>query len=346
MGDDTVNPERILIIRLSSIGDIVLTSPLLRIIKSSFPGATIDFAVKKQYTALIAENPHIDTLLPLDTADGMAGLRTLKKKIRATHYDLILDVHRNIRSFYLRCAAGADKTLIYRKMRWPRFLLIHTGWNVYKEHLPVYRRYLRCLAGYGMHDDGVGLELYLDPIAQHRVDTRLKQHGFPGIGLNVAIAPGAGFATKRWLPERFAELADRVAEEYNATLLLLGDAGDRAIAAEVVAAAQHPIVNAAGWFSLAESAAALNRCDALICNDTGLMHMACALDKKVVAVFGPTTEELGFFPVGNHCRVVQYSLDCRPCTHIGSKKCPKGHFKCMNLIETKTVMKELKHLID
>ena len=339
------NPKKILIIRLSSIGDIILASPLIRLLKTKFPPAQIDFVIKKIYFDLVSDNPYLNDIKVLDTNSGFQSLRQLKREIRAANYDLIIDIHKNFRSFFLRFASGAKNVKKYNKMRWQRFLLIKTKINLYPGITPVYKRYLRSVADLGIVDDNKGLEFFISSDVQERIQKDLRKRGLAIRKYTIGIAPGAGFATKRWFPERFAEIADVLQQEYNASIILFGDKNDLQISQIVITSMQSKAINITGEYSLMESAAALNCCDIVISNDTGLMHLASALGKKVVAIFGATTEELGFFPVGVQSRVVQHNIGCRPCTHIGSKKCPKGHFKCMKLIDTNLVLQEVKHVI-
>ncbi|MDZ7337136.1 MAG: lipopolysaccharide heptosyltransferase II [candidate division KSB1 bacterium] len=343
--DRQVVPQRVLVIRFSSIGDIVLASPLLRALARTFPSADIDFATKEEFADLVRFSPYVHEVLVLPKGGKWRELERLRQEVKARRYDVIVDIHKNFRSFYVRLGAGPGKVLRYRKWRWARTLLIVAKKNVYPGVVPVYQRYLAAVGVLGVKGDGRGPEVFLDPGARQRVQNRLEQVGFMTHPLRVAIVPGAGFCTKRWLPERFAEVADSLAERHQSGALILGDAGDRAIAQEVASHMQTPHLNLAGALSLMESAAALDCCDLVLCNDTGLMHIAAALGKCVVAIFGPTTEELGFFPFGGLTRVVQKDLPCRPCSAMGSTRCPKRHFRCMRDISAQEVVAAAEELL-
>jgi len=323
------DPQKILVIRLSSIGDILLTTPLLRNLRKRFPDAGIDFVVKKQYIDLIDNNKNIDRIYSLDTSQGFRALKELRKQIVSNSYDLIIDIHKNFRSYYLRSFSGAE-VVTFPKFRIKRFLLVKFGINLYKEIIPVYQRYMLAVAKFGISDDGQGLDFFPTEKAKSEIRTALKQAGLKPEKLTVCLAAGASFETKRWPAEYYRKIAKRFVTEKDAQIILCGDENDRAITRPIADELAGHGFDFAGRFTLMQTACVLEHCDLVITNDTGLVHLATALKKKTVAIFGPTTKELGFFPTGKFVRVVEHpDMPCRPCTHIGSKKCPKGHFRCM-----------------
>ena len=144
--------------------------------------------------------------------------------------------------------------------------------------------------------------------------------------------------TKRWPVERFLQVAERLVESFDAKILLLGDAQDVELTEFIKQKLSDSTIDLAGKLDLMQSACALNRADFAMTNDSGLMHMATALKKPVIAIFGSTVQELGFFPVGEQNLVIQNNeLSCRPCTHIGKNTCPRRHFKCMMDISAEEV---------
>ncbi len=340
-------PRKILVIRLSSIGDILLTTPLLRLLKKRFPQSEIGFVIKKQFVDLIRTNRNVDRILSFDSSAGFSDLRRIKREIRELGYDLVIDIHKNFRSCYLRSGLLKAKVVGYSKYRLRRFLLIKLGWNLYGKVVPVHRRYLTSVADLGIRDDGAGLEFFLDLAINEKVAAELRRRGLRANSLTIGLAPGAGFATKRWLPEYYAEVARRMVAEKSAQILILGGENDYAVAREIAGLIGKPVVDVSGQFSLMESACALARCDLLITNDTGLMHLATALHIRTVAVFGPTTKEFGFFPVGGMARVAEnLTLNCRPCSPMGSKRCPKGHFRCMKDLPPGRIYQLATQLLD
>ena len=163
------------------------------------------------------------------------------------------------------------------------------------------------------------------------VEKRLREAGV-GSGPLVGLHPGSVWPTKRWFPERYAALAARLVKEASATVVLLGGPGDKALAASVAAAAGVGLLDWTGKTTLPELLALTSKLDLLVTNDSGPMHVAAAHGVPVLAIFGPTTKELGFFPYGDGHAVLEADLACRPCGLHGAKECPEGHFLCMKLI--------------
>ncbi len=330
------DPKHIVVIRLSSIGDILLATPLLRVLRRRFPATRIDGIVKTAYADLLRTNPHIDHLWTLDPARGRAGLETLGETLAALSCDLVIDIHKNFRSLALRRHIRSARAVVLKKYYLKRWLLVKTGWNLYRDVVPVHRRYIDTVSAWGVRDDGQGLEFYVDPAAAVPMRARLAPllQGRRVVGM----APGAGFATKRWPAENYLQLARRMLQEQGAAVMLLGGPGDAGITAAISAELGAGVHDLAGQLSLMESAAALTHCDLLVTNDTGLMHLASALQVPLLALFGPTTRELGFFPLGTRSRVLEVeALSCRPCTHMGNHRCPKKHFRCMREITVDVV---------
>ncbi|MBN1466742.1 lipopolysaccharide heptosyltransferase II [candidate division KSB1 bacterium] len=333
--------SKILIIRSSSIGDILLASPLLRLLRRRFQTACIDFVVKKQFYDLLRMNPNIDHIHTFDPHAGISSLIDLKKRIRDERYDLVIDIHDNFRSHYLRSIARAQIVKI-KKYKWPRFFLVTCGWNFYSAVVPVYQRYLYTVSHLGITDDGLGLDFYLDPDVQTSIHARLGDAGFQFDRLTLCIAPGASFATKRWPVDSFALVAKRAADELDAQIVLLGDVKDAELTHYIAGQVERSVYDLAGQLTLMESACALRFAHLMLTNDTGLMHLATAFKMPTIAIFGPTVKELGFFPVGPHASVIERTgLSCRPCTHTGRKKCPKKHFKCMREISPEQIFDEV-----
>ncbi|MBN1352877.1 lipopolysaccharide heptosyltransferase II [candidate division KSB1 bacterium] len=331
-------PEKILVIRLSSIGDIILTTPLLRALKRAFPDAGIDFVVKSRFRELLVGNPNIERIIPFDDEKSYSELRRIRQQILEKKYDWLIDIHKNLRSLFLRSGSGARHLFRYNKHRIRRFLLIQFKWDRYPKIAPVFKRYMQELIAVGVEDDDRGPELFVDPAASERVNSDFGAF-FDAHDCIIGLVPGASYATKRWLPDRFAEVGKRFVEAHHAGVVLFGSSSERALNEEIMLSiGSRNALSLAGKTSLQESMAAMAKCNLVISNDSGFMHVAEALKKKLVALFGATTAQLGFFPVGENCIVVQNEdLGCRPCTHIGSQRCPKKHFKCMQEISVEEV---------
>ncbi len=342
----TESINRILIIRLSSIGDIILATPVPRVLKNHFPAAQIDFIVKKQFAPLLHGNPYINNVLTLDTLQGRRELDRLKNQLRTRKYDLIVDIHKNFRSHFLKAGLPGIK-VTFKKYAFKRFLLVKFGWNLFRTVIPVTRRYLNSLAAFGITDDRLGPQVFIDPATQQRMDQLLQNKGFDTTRPVICMAPGAGFFTKRWPVEYFSQLAERCRTELNAQIVLLGNTQDQQLTRQMNAQlTDNAALDLAGSLEIMEAACVINRADLVVCNDSGLMHLAAALKKKTIAVFGSTTRELGFFPDNPQARVMENkNLPCRPCSHIGRKKCPKQHFKCMRDILPDAVFQAIRELL-
>ena len=338
---------KILIIRMSSIGDILLTTPLIRILKNRFPDGRIDFVVKKQYQDLIRYHPSLSRIYTYDARNEKETLKNLRAHIREERYDIIADIHKNFRSLYLCRCAHAKQIVRFRKHAWKRWLLVKTKVNLYRDIEPVHQRYIQSLGSYGLKDDGQGLDITIPDDVTERVSRLWESRSDGGLNPVIGIAPGASYFTKRWTTEGFAEVIVKIRERFNARVILFGDSRDQSVTRELTAScgSEH-LYDFAGELSLLETAAMMNKCELVLTNDSGLMHLATALKKKVVAIFGSTTEELGFYPVSGHALVIENSeVSCRPCSHVGRYRCPKKHFDCMRQISPDQVMGGINRLM-
>ena len=336
--------RRILVIRLSAIGDVLLATLLVRRLKRRFPDARIDFLVKEAYAPLLRSNPNIDAVLTFFPERGFSEISRVSRQIRADGYDAVVDLQASPRSFLLRFFSGAGQQRRHRPRRWRRFLLVHFGVDAYKNIPPIPLRYLESVAGWGVEDDGLGLDLEITVEDRASLLGLLRSEGFPAEGRMIVLAPGAGRATKRWRPEGFAEVAVHFFKR-GCRVVLAGGFGDRGICDTINRMAGGKLYNVSGACSLTETAALLDMADLMITNDTGVMHMASALGKKVVALFGPTSRQLGFYPFRTDATVVERPLTCRPCSYHGTEKCPKGHFRCMKEIQSADVIDAAETLL-
>jgi heptosyltransferase-2 len=181
--------------------------------------------------------------------------------------------------------------------------------------------------------------MHLTAESQEAVRAYLHQELPEGLARPLlAVAPGARWATKRWPVERFAAAAQALAQARQAAVVVLGSAEDRALAQELCQRLSVPVLNSTGKLSLMHTAALLQQCHLLLSNDSGLMHMATALRVPVVAIFGPTVQEFGFYPFKASAQVVSAALACRPCSTKGSTRCPRGHHQCMRQVTVAHVL--------
>ena len=345
-------PHKTLVIRLSSIGDIVLASPLIRVLRKRFPLSQIDFVVRKEYAELVRNNKNLNHIYEFDAKTGFSGLGKLKNQLRAEQYDLIIDIHNSLRSRYLRWMLGTDDVVVVNKRIFARTMLVRLKKNFYRGVTSVADRYIESVRKFGITNDGKGLELFIsDEIRAHAI-AKLKKLGIRESGTMMGFCPSAKHATKCWPQERFMELGIKLSVDAQAKILLFGGPDDKEKCLAITNAinsfnGEGSAADLSGEFSLLESAVAMEACSLIVTNDSGLMHIACAMKKKVIAIFGSTVREFGFFPVGTECVVVERNgLYCRPCSHIGRSTCPEGHFRCMKEIQVDELVASIKSLID
>ncbi|MFA5972003.1 MAG: glycosyltransferase family 9 protein [Lentimicrobiaceae bacterium] len=327
---------KFLIIRFSSIGDVILTTPLVRSLRAKYPAARIDFLVKKEFSIVLSQNPHLSNIITYDTKAAKGELAGIRKRIRENEYTHILDIQRNIRSILITTGSTAIVTSFSKKLL-ARDILIRFGKNIYKEIKPVYLRYFESAAALGAEYDGKGTEVFPAANEEVKVIEILKQNNIvPGMPILV-IAPGAQWENKRWLAEGFAAAANTFCMKAGAYPVLIGGPGDIDTCTRVQNLMKLPSLNLAGKLNLMGSASLLGKAAMVFTNDTGMLHMAQAMKAPVVAVYGPTTRELGFFPLPENSRVAEIDISCRPCTQKGLHHCPKKHFRCMNDLKPEVV---------
>jgi lipopolysaccharide heptosyltransferase II len=344
--------HKTLIIRFSSVGDIVLSSLLVRTLRRRFPECQIDFLVKAEFAELVGHSPFLTRVIEFPTGGTLRDLLQLRHTLRSEGYDLIVDIHDSIRSRVL--SAGARHVVRFRKRKIARFLLVAFKRDLYRFFggaPSVARRYLETVGIYGVTDDGGGLDQFLPPAAAEKPTAILRTAGISPQMSVIGLCPSARHATKIWPSERFADVALTLLREERAAVLLFGSDEDRVRGAEIeerirAAIPDARMVNLTGQLTLSETAAAMDRCSLIITNDSGLMHLAAARKRKILAVFGSTVKQFGFFPFGTLSEVVEHpDLPCRPCSHIGLPACPKSHFKCMRDISVEHVVATARRLL-
>ena len=339
--------NKTLVIRLSSIGDVVLASPLIRVFRKQFPSAQIDFVVRKEYAELVRFNPNISTTIEFDADGGFKELQLLKENIRQERYDLILDIHNSLRSRYLRFFSGAKKVVVIDKRIIARTMLVRFKKNFYRNIVSIADRYIETVKDYGVENDNRGLEIFITDKIRSNVSEKLASFNLHRFEKVIGFCPSAKHETKRWPAERFIDTGVQIAKKLNAKILLFGGIADGSLCQTIVhsinqVTGMERASDLSGQFSLLETASAMEYCDIVLTNDSGLMHIAAAMKKKVIAIFGSTVREFGFFPVGTESVIVERNgLYCRPCSHIGRDSCPEKHFRCMKEIQVEEVIKSI-----
>jgi heptosyltransferase II len=322
---DSLGPAPdILVVRFSAIGDILLLTPLLRAIRARFPGARIAVLTKEQYVPLLSHNPHVSEVLSVAPDEGV---RAIAARIRGVRYTHLLDLHGNLRSHALRrLAPGPWRS--YAKRWLERAVLITAKRDTYGGEIPIPERYFEAVTGLDVLPDGGPPDFFIGEAADQRAAERLSSIGLGQDRPIVAMAPGAAHATKRWPAEYWVELVRRITPT-GADVALLGGPGDAEVAGRISELGGANVASLAGALGLQETGAVIRRAEVLISGDTGVMHMATGVGTPVVALFGPTVRQFGFFPYRSEAGVVELDLPCRPCSAHGSARCPLGHHRCM-----------------
>lgn len=311
--------RKILVIRFSSIGDIVLTTPVLRGLKQQI-NAEVHFLTKKAFASIVENNPNVDKVFTL-TEDINEVIAELKKE----DYDAIVDLHHNLRSQRIKLALGKPSTS-FAKLNVQKWVMV----NFHVDRLPkahIVDRYLATVAHLGVKRDGQGLDFFLSPESQ--VDIK-AQFGLEA-GQYCTIVIGAAHATKCMTIEQIRLLCN----ELNMPVILLGGKEEAEKANAIISGVSNPQVKSAvGALSILQSASVIQQSGPIITHDTGMMHIAAALKKPQVVVWGNTIPQFGMYPYYGDLLVRWVSFErndlrCRPCSKLGFEHCPKGHFKCM-----------------
>jgi heptosyltransferase-2 len=322
--ESPTSPPSVLAVRFSSIGDVLLTTPLLRAIRRRHPAARISLLTKPAYAPLVSDNPHVDRIITLEPG---RTLRDLAAELRTERFSHLLDLHDSLRSRMLRTLVPGPWRS-YPKHRVARALLIHAKRDHYPERRPVPERYFAAARDLDVRPDGAPPELFLGAAAEHEADAWLAAARLGRERPLLAAAPGAAHPTKRWPEQHWRALLARVVES-GLDVVLVGGSEDAEAAAALAGHESGRIRSAAGAFGLQGTGGVLRRARALVSGDTGVMHMATAVGTPVVALYGPTVEAFGFFPYAARAEVLELPLACRPCSSKGGARCPLGHHRCM-----------------
>ena len=296
---------KILFVRFSSIGDIVLTSPVLRCWRKSRPNDELHYLTKSQFSFLLSENPNIDKVHELTAFSET--LKNLKKE----KFDLIVDLHKNLRTTRLSLSLGV-KRITFNKLSWAKYLSVRKKDVSVLPDLHIVDRYFGACKNY-IEDDGLGLDYFGEQ----------KPQLFKELPSEYAvIVAGAAHPTKK-IPE---ELLAKIQEKSKLPCIILGAKSDDNVAFN----SMQNVVNLCGKTNLHESAYVVKSANHVYSSDTGLMHIAAAFQKEITVFWGNTVPEFGMYPFRTpHINKEVGGLSCRPCSKIGFPECPKGHFKCM-----------------
>jgi ADP-heptose:LPS heptosyltransferase len=326
---------KVLILRFSSIGDIVLTTPVIRTLKTQLDDVQVHYATKPPFRGMLENNPYVDRVHVLS-----GSLREFIRELKREAFDMVIDLHHNLRTWQIKRALGI-RAYSFDKLNIEKWLLVNLKIN----RLPnrhIVDRYMDTVQPLGVKMDALGLDFFIPeqdevPLEWLPPDFR---NGY------VAYAIGGQHATKKLPVGRMIELCDKI----NKPIVLLGGKEDQPAGEEIARFFQRPsetdweegltklnkktlIYNACGLYSLNQSASLVRQARYVFTHDTGLMHIAAAFKKEIFSIWGNTVPSFGMYPYRTRFTVLENNrLTCRPCSKIGHRQCPKGHFKCMKEI--------------
>ena len=312
---------KILVVRFSSIGDIVLTTPVVRMLKTQL-NTEVHFLTKAPFVSLFKNNPYVDSVFQIDKSINEV-ISDLKKE----NYDYVIDLHSNLRTQILKLKLGVSAKS-YNKLNWEKFLLTNFKTNILPD-VHIVDRYLDTIKFLGITNDNKGLDFFLSDA--DKVDLNEFPNDY------VAIVIGGQHATKILPTAKIISICKKL----NKAVLLIGGPDDKARGDEISKASG--AINTCGDHSLLQSAFLIKNSAYVISHDTGMMHIAAAFKKKIYSVWGNTIPEFGMYPYlsdKNSKMIEVQDLSCRPCSKIGYDKCPKGHFKCMQEIDENQFLSE------
>ncbi len=334
---------KFLILRFSSIGDIVLTTPVIRCLKNQVSDAIVHFATKKSYKTLVENNHFIDKYFLLEGSDN-----ELITQLETEKYDYVIDLHNNIRTLKIKWKLGV-KSFSFNKLNWQKWLMVNFAFPKFTikylsfvnskgrfnrmPNVHIVDRYLKTVESFGVKNDNKGLDYFIPEKDNYEINWINKSN----INGYAVYAIGGQHFTKKLPIKKMVELCKTI----NIPILLIGgkedaEKGDELIM--ILAANFWPglVINMCGNCNLNQSASLIQKANIVYTHDTGMMHVAAALKKKVISIWGNTVPAFGMYPYQTEYEVIENkNLNCRPCSKIGFSKCPLGHFECMNSLDFK-----------
>lgn len=315
-----------MVVRFSSIGDIVLTSPIVRCLKEQIKDVEIHFLTKSKFKILQVSNPHIDRLHIIDK-----DLTEVLDVLKAENYDLIIDLHHNLRTKQLKYVLKVP-TYAFPKLNLRKFILTRFKVNVMPK-IHIVDRYFETVQTLGVVNDNKGLDYFIPKTDVVNLDDYSIPNHY------IAFAIGAQFSTKRLPIDSMVQLLKKI----NGPIVLLGGSEDVTTALKITEGCQNTI-DLTGKLSLNQSASIVEQAQKVISHDTGLMHIAAAFKKPIISIWGNTVPDLGMYPYMPKDTFTIHEVDnlkCRPCSKIGYQVCPKNHFNCMLKQDLESIAKSV-----
>jgi ADP-heptose:LPS heptosyltransferase len=316
---------KILVIRFSSIGDIVLTTPVVRALRKRLPDAEIHYLTKRSFASILEANPYINKIIALDN-----DLNAVIEQLQQEGYDEIIDLHHNLRTLRIKKALKKVPAHAYNKLNLRKWIFTTFRINV-MPNVHIVDRYMQTVKHLDVHNDGLGLDYFIPEKDFLKAGDIPASHSLGFIGIVI----GAAHNTKKLPIEKLRDLCTKI--DY--PIVLLGGKEDIENAKKIAEVDPVKVYIACGKFNLNESADLVRHANLIISHDTGLMHIAAAFKKNILSVWGNTVPSFGMYPYQTFYEVFEVKkLYCRPCSKIGYNKCPHGHFKCMRNISMDAIV--------
>ena len=335
-------PDQILLIRLSSIGDILLTFPLIRVLHREYPDTAIDYVIFKEYIDVLQPVRHwLRNVITFAKSDTLLEIHRIRNIIKERQYPLIIDLHNNPRSYRLTHHQPGN-CYRFQKHRIRRFFYIKFGWKIYLE-IPVWQKYIQTVPM--EFQDTAFHPLDFQPDAKIIEQLMAEIPMLQSTKRILLIFPGARHFTKRWSLDYQESLIRMILEQTDWQIILGGSADESGCVTPLASLDNDRITDISGRYNLYQNFCLISLADLVISNDSAPMHMASLLGKKQLAIFGSTVRQFGFYPSNPNAVIIEdNSVKCRPCSHIGFEKCPKKHFDCIRKITPEIVFEQLRHL--
>lgn len=318
--------KRILIIRLSSLGDVILTTPVVRSLKTAYPEMVIDFLVRPEYKDVYLHNPHIDKILEYEGDE--LSVKAFREHIKKS-YDLVLDLQNNKRSHELTRGIKIPVHR-YKKNNIKKWFLVHWKINRFKKILSIPEKYIHNIEDLKLDEQGA--EVFTNPDSIPQINNSEKYVGF---------APGSKHITKMWPADYYIRVGNLL-NNLGYKIVLFGGKDDADIC-RYISIYIKDCINLAKENNILQMQTDMKKCEFIICNDSGLMHLATTVNIPVITFFGSTVKEFGFSPYNANALVLENkNVKCRPCSHIGKDYCPKKHFNCMKTISPESVVEVIQ----
>ena len=338
--------KRILIIQTAFPGDVILTLPLLQILKANFPESKIDFLCIPQTSEILKNTPHINDLIIYDKRNsGSKKFFKLIQSLRRNKYDLIISPHRSFRSSLISKLSKAKKTISFDKSSMSFLYDVRIN---YIKDIHEIQRNLKLLVPLEINEDKIiKPELFIGKEEEDKINEYISANRINLYEKIICIAPGSVWFTKRFPKEKFVRLCDLLMKT-NCRIILVGGESDKNISKYILSNTENKnVIDSSGRFTMLESAELIKRSNILITNDSAPLHIANSVGTDVIAIFGATIPAFGFYPFGKNDVVIETNgLKCRPCSIHGGNKCPINTFVCMNEIKEEKIFDSVITLLN